>query len=378
MVKNTTHRVLFKQILLLLLGFMAFPICGTSQTKDNFFYSLLDSLQDSPLAEWAQFEEKSLKSTRAYFVSKKSNLKMLSEAGLPSPTEEEINFFISSLMKKRKATAALFAMAQENFKITEPRLAEEKLPAVFKYLPIALSAMNPKAEWGGGAGIWHLYLPKAVKSGLKVSVDYDERLDAGKASQAAIRQLKTIHAQTKGNASETIFVYVFGKSYKKQVFTEPQYSPETLLHTLACVAYIFETKTLQPFHEAALIAPEFKEFSATKDFAINFRNTKYDFNAGRIGCLNPIFTSGHIRAGEIIKVPLSELEAFSAWFMESDNKVELEEKPAKISHKVKSGESLGLIASKYNVAIAEIKEWNKLKSDMIRAGQVLVIYMKNK
>jgi membrane-bound lytic murein transglycosylase D len=46
----------------------------------------------------------------------------------------------------------------------------------------------------------------------------------------------------------------------------------------------------------------------------------------------------------------------------------------RIIHKVKEGEYLGRIASKYHVSVAKIKKWNNLKSDNIRVGQNLVIY----
>jgi membrane-bound lytic murein transglycosylase D len=46
----------------------------------------------------------------------------------------------------------------------------------------------------------------------------------------------------------------------------------------------------------------------------------------------------------------------------------------RIIHKVKNGEYLGKIASKYHVSVAKIKKWNNLKNDNIRAGQNLVIY----
>ncbi|MBU2882687.1 N-acetylmuramoyl-L-alanine amidase [Psychrosphaera sp. B3R10] len=44
-----------------------------------------------------------------------------------------------------------------------------------------------------------------------------------------------------------------------------------------------------------------------------------------------------------------------------------------LKHKVKSGESLSLVAQSYNVSISSIKKANKLKSNMIRVGQVLSI-----
>jgi membrane-bound lytic murein transglycosylase D len=42
-------------------------------------------------------------------------------------------------------------------------------------------------------------------------------------------------------------------------------------------------------------------------------------------------------------------------------------------HKVKSGDNLGAIADKYNVSIAEVKKWNKLKSTNIPVGKSLKI-----
>ncbi len=42
-------------------------------------------------------------------------------------------------------------------------------------------------------------------------------------------------------------------------------------------------------------------------------------------------------------------------------------------HKVKRGENLSLIADKYNVSVADIKKWNRLKKNSLMAGQYLNI-----
>lgn len=47
--------------------------------------------------------------------------------------------------------------------------------------------------------------------------------------------------------------------------------------------------------------------------------------------------------------------------------------PKKITHKIKSGQTISEIADKYNVSIAEIKRLNRLKSNLIRAGKTLKI-----
>ena len=44
------------------------------------------------------------------------------------------------------------------------------------------------------------------------------------------------------------------------------------------------------------------------------------------------------------------------------------------THKIKAGESLGSIARKYHVSVAQLKKWNGLKSDRIMSGRTLKIY----
>ncbi len=50
-----------------------------------------------------------------------------------------------------------------------------------------------------------------------------------------------------------------------------------------------------------------------------------------------------------------------------------EEKIAITRHKVRSGESLGVIAAKYNITVAELKKANKLRGNSIAAGKYLQI-----
>ncbi|WP_313803992.1 GDSL-type esterase/lipase family protein [Flavobacterium sp.] len=47
--------------------------------------------------------------------------------------------------------------------------------------------------------------------------------------------------------------------------------------------------------------------------------------------------------------------------------------PKRIVHKIKNGEALSIIADKYNISTAELKRYNGLKSNNIRAGKTLKI-----
>jgi membrane-bound lytic murein transglycosylase D len=47
--------------------------------------------------------------------------------------------------------------------------------------------------------------------------------------------------------------------------------------------------------------------------------------------------------------------------------------PRSISYLVRHGDTLQAIASRFAVTIAQVKEWNRLKSTTIRPGQRLVL-----
>ncbi|MBK6965022.1 MAG: LysM peptidoglycan-binding domain-containing protein [Bacteroidales bacterium] len=55
------------------------------------------------------------------------------------------------------------------------------------------------------------------------------------------------------------------------------------------------------------------------------------------------------------------------------NNTEVKTKVVNKYHKVKSGESLGKIADKYNVSLTSIKKWNKIKGSTIHPGDKLIV-----
>lgn len=61
----------------------------------------------------------------------------------------------------------------------------------------------------------------------------------------------------------------------------------------------------------------------------------------------------------------------------ASNKAKEDESESIILHKVRKGESLQKIASKYGVSISEVKEWNGLRKDNIKVGNVLTIRTEN-
>jgi membrane-bound lytic murein transglycosylase D len=52
------------------------------------------------------------------------------------------------------------------------------------------------------------------------------------------------------------------------------------------------------------------------------------------------------------------------------------EEDERIVHRVRNGEYLGKIASRYGCSVSKIKKWNNLKSDAISVGQRLILFVR--
>ena len=88
----------------------------------------------------------------------------------------------------------------------------------------------------------------------------------------------------------------------------------------------------------------------------------------------PYTTTIHVGQKLTIYVP----EENKDYFASLDKSTKIEEKStiesSMVYHKIRRGESLGLIASRYGVRIRDLKEWNSLRSNKIIAGKRLKIY----
>ncbi|GAA4465709.1 hypothetical protein GCM10023189_46700 [Nibrella saemangeumensis] len=80
------------------------------------------------------------------------------------------------------------------FPLIEPVLAQYGIPADFKFLPLAESALlNHAVSPKGAVGYWQLMPATARELGLRVNSDQDERRNLQKATVAVCRHLKRLH-----------------------------------------------------------------------------------------------------------------------------------------------------------------------------------------
>jgi len=94
---------------------------------------------------------------------------------------------------------------------------------------------------------------------------------------------------------------------------------------------------------------------------------RYRTSVSNIARANNIYKHNFIVAGKILKIPLS-----SNWVSTKIQKFEkAEEIPA--SHRVRSGESLWILANRYSTTVNAIQQLNGLSDTSLRVGQVLKI-----
>lgn len=287
----------------------------------------------------------------------------------------------------------------------EEMLDKYNLPLELKYLAIVESALNPTAVSRAGArGLWQFMYNTGKLYGLKSNSLVDDRSDPYKATDAACRHLRDLY-QLYGNWSLALAAYNSGAGNVNKAIRRaggvksywaiwPYLPRETRGYVPAFIAvnYIMSYSAehnLYPLDPGILYGGvdtiEVKDALAFDQIS-EFLNIPSD----QVRFLNPAYKEGIIPATAdkhyILRLPREKITDFinneSALYQYKTQKgIEREKLLATIKassersvHIVKSGETLGKIARKYNCRASDIKKWNGLRKDYLRKGQRLVVY----
>ena len=101
---------------------------------------------------------------------------------------------------------------------------------------------------------------------------------------------------------------------------------------------------------------------------------RYALDVNLLKAINPYLRNRQPRVGEVLDIPQPEFNRAHYAARNSGNEL----RPVtgeRLVHKVKSGESLWLIARKYGTTVARIKQWNNKRGNLLRPGQTLVVWL---
>ncbi len=324
-------------------------------------------------------------------------------------------------VRRRDITSKVLGMSQLYFPMMEEALVKYDIPLEMKYLSIVESALNPTAiSKAGAGGLWQFMVATGKQYGLDVTSYQDERFDAYKSTDAACKYLRFLY-DTFGDWQLALAAYNSGPGNvnkairrsggKKDFWSIKPFLPkETQGYVPAFIAVnyvmnhaseynIYPKEPMTTFFETDSITVtsrvDFNALSKIIDMPVDniaFLNGTYKLreipdNGQKHYLIIPVSKMGVYMANEQLVYEQSKANLIAPVLMASKDTetVNTEGKVAKTvwdtdwkTYKVKKGESLGGIADKNNVSLAELKKWNKLKGSKITPGQKLKIQTKVK
>ncbi|TRX07891.1 LysM peptidoglycan-binding domain-containing protein [Flavobacterium gawalongense] len=327
---------------------------------------------------------------------------------------------IKSFLKNRKRSfERLMAISEYYFPLFEEALAKQNVPLEIKYLAVVESALNPKAVSKMGAtGLWQFMYQTGKQYGLKIDSYVDERSDPLKASEAATQYMTNMYKifgdwdlvlasynSGPGNVSKAIRRSGGQQNYwniRKNLPKETQGYVPAFLATM----YIYE------YHKEHGIIPNratVKHFATDtimikKQMSFKQISDLLDVPVAQLQLLNPSYKLNVVPVyhdeNHFLRLPQDKVAVFTSneakIYAYTQHELDFREKPFQVTkaivvrdttnyttqritlpktkyYKVKRGDNLSEIANKYDVAVSDIKKWNKLKSNAVPYGKSLKI-----
>lgn len=327
------------------------------------------------------------------------------------PYNEVVRKYILRYIKHSpRQLAALQRKSEYYFPIFENIIARHQLPYELCYLSIVESALNPQARSHmGAAGLWQFMPATGKRYGLEVNSLVDERMDPIRSTEAACKYLSDLYDIFNdwnlaiaayncgpGNVNKAIHraggkrdfwsIYPFLPRETRgylPIFIAVVYAmnyagmhgicPSEPLLTMASDTIV----TTQRQHLKQIAANLNIPLSELRHLNPQYPRDIIPGNKEYAICL-PIEKVGEYidnertilayQADELINNRRDEIELLqrtSVYGGYSINGVTY--------YKIKAGDTLGGIAKKFHVSVKQLKAWNGLKSDAIRAGKTLKI-----
>ena len=273
------------------------------------------------------------------------------------------------------------------------KLAQKRMPRDLIYLALVESGFNVKAySRAKAAGMWQFIPETGIRYGLEVDFWVDMRRNPEMATEAALSYLSTLYAEF-GDWLLSMAAYNCGEGRIRRLIREKK-ADSTWGNrpvTYWDLQLPQETMHYVPRILAAMVIGHFPDHY---DVAINKRQlpaydtvTVYDsFSLDEIAkflkvpedtlrTLNMELTmwcTPPNRDAYLLRLPYGTRAAF----VQNYDRMEKNGFSSWKQHKVRKGESIGVIAQQYGVRVAEIQRANDMKKTKLKPGRTLLIPVK--
>ena len=328
------------------------------------------------------------------------------ETTIPLTFNSHVKSFIELYANRlRTQSSRMLGLSYVYFPMFEELLDKYNLPLELKYLAMVESALNPVAGSKAGAkGLWQFMLGTGRDYGLRVTSLVDDRYDPMKETVAACQYLQSLYARY-GDWFLVLAAYNSGPGTVNKAILRaggvknywaiwPYLPKETRGYVPAFIAvtYVMNFATehnLYPINPGLLLHGT--------DTVMVHDQLAFDQVSECVGVpmedivfFNPQYTKQIIPGSSDNLCSLRLPMKYALRFVQLEDSIysyqtkaeatrekiaeQVKEVSDSFTHVVKKGESLGSIAKKYHVSVANIKQWNRLKRETIQVGQKLVIY----
>ena len=327
------------------------------------------------------------------------------------PYNEHVRAFILRYVKRSpKQVARMMRMSEYYFPIFEEALGRYQLPYELKCVPIIESALNPMARsHAGAAGLWQFMPATGKLYGLEINSLVDERMDPIRSTEAACRFLKALYsiyhdwnlviaAYNCGGGNVNKAIHRAGD--KRDFWSIYPYLPRETRNYLPI--FIAANYAMNYGEEHGICKAPIEKTMLTDTIRTNQRlhlqqvSEKLDINMDELRRLNPQYSRDILPGGTEYTLCLpsekvgafidmqDSIVAYKADSLINNRRAEID--MAKVTsitgayrvngvtyYTIRNGDTLGGIAKKFHCTVKQLKQWNGLKNDNIRAGKKLKI-----
>lgn len=267
------------------------------------------------------------------------------------------------------------------------QLEQHNMPLELALLPIVESAFDPFAySHGRAAGMWQFIPSTGKRFGMKQTWWYDGRRDVMASTKGAIDYLNYLLKMFDGNWFHALAAYNSGEGRVMRAIKKNKsankgtdfWSLDLPRETRAYVPKLLALADMLAHSDKYNFAwPVIENIPLTQEVEIGSQidlalaADMAGLSVKELHSLNPGFNrwATDPNGPHKLLIPIDKVEKFSTTLAKTDNKERLNW----VRHKVRSGDSLIKLAKKYHTTTDIISQVNKLKGNLIRVNDHLIV-----
>jgi|TARA_B100000315_G_scaffold260031_1_gene318882 membrane-bound lytic murein transglycosylase D len=264
---------------------------------------------------------------------------------------------------------------------------KRNMPTELVLLPIVESAYDPFAYSHGRAmGLWQFIPATGKLYGLKQDWWYDGRRDIQAATTAALDYLEDLHSEFDGDWLLALAAYNSGTGNVRSAIMKNRrlgkpvdfWSLRLLRETRSYVPRLLAIARLvaNPDEYGVTFSevqdqPYWAQVDAGSQIDLSLAAELAEISVEELYLLNPAFNrwATHPQGPHRLLIPVGQRRVF----VQNLEQLSPDRRVAWRRHRIRPGETLGLIAQKYGTTVNTIEHVNSLRGSVIIAGRSLVI-----